>query len=199
MLSTKSLYIFPLFVNNIRLSTVLVLITASVISSCVFTPFPPLRCVLNDVEGIRFNIPLSVITTTHFSGGTKATSFSSLVLTSSTCVNSVRLSSPYFLTISAKRFLSSVIKSLSMALRLSIVLSNSAFSFSISNLSNPANLPSRISVIAFACSSLNSYFSINASRAFALLSDALINAITLSISSRAFNKPSTIFNLSLAF
>ena len=59
-------------------------------------PFPPRRCALKAVAGIRFNIPLSVTTTTHFSGGTSATSFSSLVFGSSILANSVLLASPYF-------------------------------------------------------------------------------------------------------
>ena len=95
ILSTIRRYILPLLVKTIRLSTVFVRITASVISSCVFTPFPPRFCVLNDVAGIRLTLPLSVRTTTHFSGGILATSFSSFVLGSSMSRSLVRRASPY--------------------------------------------------------------------------------------------------------
>ena len=199
ILSTTSLYILPLLVNIIKLSIVLVLITQEVISSWVFTPLPPLRWVLNDVDGIRLRLPPSVITTTHFSGGIKDTSFSSLVLGSSIWVSSVLRASPYLLTSTPRRRRISSSGLRRRVLSLLISSANSAFSFSISIRSNPANLPSRISTIALACSSLNPYFCCKPTLAFAELSDALIKAIILSISSRAFNKPSTIFNLSFAF
>ena len=198
ILSTSKRYILPLLVNIINESIVFVLITQEVISSCVFTPFVLRLCVRKEVLGILLIRPPSVITTTHFSGSTNSISFSSLV-ESAICVNSVLRSSPYVATKDLSLFTNSSVGLLKIKVKSSISDNKASLLFCNSILSRPAKRPSFISTIAFACGSVKLYCLISSSFAAAAEADFLIKAIILSISSKAFNKPSTTSNFSWHF
>ena len=165
-------------------------------SSKFFTPFPFLFCILKFDFGILFISPFCVIKTTQSTGITVAISFSSLG--NSICANSVLLLSPYFLTIAFNLFLIIIFRKseeIKICCNSCNLFNNSFFSFSNSNFSNFAKLDNLIASIDFACSSFKLYLDIRDIFAAAALSLPLINFITLSISSKAINNPSTIFNL----
>ena len=192
-LSTNILYIFPTLVNTNKLSIVLVFIIDRIASSSVLTPTPFLLCVLKLVLGILLTSPVWVKTTTTSSGITVTISLSSFEI--SIWANSVLLSSPYFLTSSAN--LSFIICCFAVIednilLNSAIFFTNSFFSSFNSIFSNLAKLPNLIATIDLAWASVNLYSFTKPSLAAALDSDFLIKAIILSISSNAFNNPSTI-------
>ena len=197
-ISTNNLYIFPWLVNNIKVSIVLVEIVPRGISS-LLTPLPFLFCTLNAAVGILLIYPSFVIMTTQSSGVTVSISLSSLGI--SIWASSVRLLSPYFLTSSERSLFNSSFCKVSSDKNfkiLSISLCKSLLSWFNSIFSRPANLPNFISTIALAWASVNLYLDIRDFWAAAALSLLLIKAIILSISSKAFNKPSTISSLSFA-
>ena len=197
ILSTNSRYIIPLLVNIIKLSTVLVRMTIEVISSWVFTPTPLRFCVLNDVAGIRLISPLSVITTTHFSGSTSGSSSFSLTIVIFSSL--VRRASPYFLTSSANLLCNSGIGLLQIASSVINNAFNSRCSFSNVAFSKCDNLDNFISKIACACLSLKLYLFCKIDLAWLGDSACLISLINSSIIDNAFNNPVIICNLSFVF
>ena len=199
-LSTKNLYILPFDVNIIRVSIVLVDIEAKIEFSSVLTPLPLRRWVLKLPRGIRLISPFWLAITTTSSGTTSMISFSSFGI--SICCNSVLLASPYFVTReSSLPRITSCCRCLfaKIFLYISIALISSCFSWLSSTASNLARELSLIAKIAFACASVKSYFFIKLVFAAALLSDDLISAMILSISSNAASRPLTICSLSWAF
>ena len=131
--------------------------------------------------------------TTTSSGVTASISFSSGLI--SILVNSVLLASPYFLTIvsSLSLITFNCLSSLAnKSFKSAISFTSPSLSASNSTFSSFAKLDNLIAKIDFAWISSILYLSINFVLAASLLAEPLINVITLSISSRAINNPSTI-------